>query len=98
MKSVAISVLSGFALEALADAPFPRLTEGFLVGIAGRSGCCKTIGGREGVMIPVLTGDEVAAINGAALFLGAGRNQWIARNPNTINSAAAIAPIRYCER
>ena len=68
-------MLPGFALGALDDALFPRLTEDFLVGIAGRTGRSKTIGEREGVVVPVLEGQDGIAISCAELSLVAGTNE-----------------------
>src|SRR6266550_4234041 len=100
MKSVAISGLSVFAGFVFAEVPPLGLVEDFLREPGESVRFFLMIGAANELTIGVLEGDSASATNGVPVSWGSGAEcrQRIVESPNTSNSAAAIAPIKYCRR
>src|SRR5258708_1597908 len=99
MKSVAISALTLFAGFVFAGVPPLCLVEDF-IGKSGRAPRSFLVGGANVVATGMLEGDPGSATNGVPVsgITGTGCHQRTAKSPNTSNSPAAIAPIKYRRR
>src|SRR5216684_407696 len=100
MKSVAISVLTLFAGFCFAGVPTLCLVEDFLRESGGAARVCLMIGGANVPGSAVSAADPASATRTVPVFgvTGPDCHQRIAESPNTSNSAAAMAPIKYCRR